>query len=152
MGARVLLTLFLLLFELSFPFCYAQCTLDVPDSQLLSALNLAGILRETDQSKFSVQDRTYLCFVRSTTNSKRYDQVRISVLYSYDTATNQSAQVTFSVCLFNAFRFSEADVTSVKEGKHFTENMTREGCQNCQDSKTSPTYCKRTFCLRERVG
>ena len=135
--------LFLLL-----PLCYAQCPLDVPDGQIVSALNSAGLIPEADPSKFTLQDLTYLCFVRSTTDNTRFDQVRVSMLYTYDTATGQSAQVTFSVCLLSVFRFNMADVGAVTQDTHNTTNMTREDCQDCLDNSTfaRPTFCRRKYC------
>ena len=132
-----------LLLWLNLPSCLAQCTLEVTDTQLFSALTQAGIVREADITKFFLQDLTYLCFVRSATDETRFDQVRVSFFYTFDTTTNQSAQATFSVCLAT-FRFSGANVDSVTQYTHITANATREDCQDCVDSSTfaSPTFCR----------
>ena len=132
-----------LLLALKFPLCRAQCSLDVPSSSLIDALFHAGFIPEADLSNFTLQDLTYLCFVRSASDNTTFDQVRVSLLYTYDTATNQSAQVTFSICL-SEFNFSMSDVDSVTQDAHFTQNMTREDCQGCLDNSTfaSPTYCR----------
>ena len=130
------------------PVCHAQCNLNVLETQLVSALNLADLISESDVADFTLQNLTYLCFVRSSRNSTLFDQVRVSMLYTYDTATDQSAQATFSLCISGMFRFTGADVGSVTQDPHLTENMTREGCQDCLDNSTfaSPTYCRCKFC------
>ena len=114
---------------------------------MVSALNSAGLIPEADPSKFTLQGLTYLCFVRSTTDNTRFDQVRVSMLYTYDTATDQSAQATFSRCL-TTFRYDMADVGAVTQDTHYTTNMTREDCQDCLDSSTfaRPTFCRRKYC------
>ena len=114
---------------------------------MVNALNSAGLIPEADPSKFTLQGLTYLCFVRSATDNTRFDQVRVSMLYTYDTATDQSAQATFSRCLFSEFRFDMADVGSVTEDPHYTANMTREDCQDCLDTDplASPTFCRREW-------
>ena len=129
---------------LLFPLCHAQCDLNVPETQLVAALNQAGLIAETAQSNFNLQDLTYLCFVRSSSDNTTFAQVRVSMLYTYDAATDQSAQATFSLCI-GTFRFNGANVGSVTQDPHLTENMTREGCQDCLDSSTfaSPTFCRR---------
>ena len=128
------------------PLCYAQCPLEISNTELLSALQLTGFIREANETMFSRQDITYLCFVRSTTDNTRFDQVRVSMLYTYDSAMNQSAQATFSVCL-NTFQFTVADVDFVTNDTHYTSNMTREDCQDCQDNSpfARPTFCTREF-------
>ena len=129
---------------LLFPLCHAQCDLNVPETQLVAALNQAGLIAETDQSNFNLQDLTYLCFVRSSSDNTTFAQVRVSMLYTYDAAMDLSAQATFSLCL-SSFVFVAADVGSVTQDPHLTENMTREGCQDCLDNSTfaSPTFCRR---------
>lgn len=131
--------------------CHAQCDLNVPDSELVVALNQAGLIPESDPSKFTLQDTTNLCFVSSTSDPTRYDQIRVSILYTYDTVADQPAQATFSVCL-GTFRFAGANVNSVTQDTHITVDMTREGCQDCLDSSTFayPTYCRRKCCQRQR--
>ena len=133
---------------LCLPLCHAQCVLTVPNSELLTALSQAGLIPETDPSKFTLQDTTNLCFVRSTSDPTRYDQVRVSILYTYDTATDQSAQATFTVCLSGTLRFSGADVGAVTQDTHITQDMTREDCQDCLDSNVfaRPSYCRRKYC------
>ena len=129
---------------LLYPLCYAQCDLNVPNTELFNALNNAGLVPEADQNKFTLQDLTYLCFVRSSTDNTAFDEVRVSFLYTYDGTMDQSAQATFTFCLDN-FRFTMANADFVTQDPHLTENMTREDCQDCQDSSTfaSPTYCRR---------
>ena len=136
---------------LYFPLCHAQCDLNVPNRQLVSALSQAGLIAEADQSKFTLQDVTYLCFVRSSSDNTKFDQVRVSMLYTYDTATNQSAQATFSLCL-GSFVFVAEDVDSVTQDPHLTEDLTREGCQDCLDSSTfaRPTFCRREYYIATR--
>ena len=75
------------------------------------------------------------------------------MLYTYDTATDQSAQATFSVCLFSEFRFNMADVGAVTQDTHYTANITREDCQDCLDTDplASPTFCRREWLLFGRV-
>ena len=133
---------------LLFPLCHAQCDLNVPETQLVSALNQAGLIAEADQSNFNLHDLTYLCFVRSSSDNTTFAQVRVSMLYTYDTATDQTAQATFSLCLSGTFRFTSANVDFVTQDPHLTENMTREGCQDCLDNSTfaSPTYCRCKLC------
>ena len=130
---------------LFFPLCHAQCDLNVPETQLVAALTQADLIAETAQSNFNLQDLTYLCFVRSSSDNTKFDQVRVSMLYTYDAVTDQSAQATFSLCLSGTFRFNGVNVDSVTQGPHLTENMTREGCQDCLDNSTfaSPTFCRR---------
>ena len=137
---------------LLFPLCHAQCDLDVPETQLVAALNQAGYISEADQSKFNLQDLTYLCFVRSSSDNTKFDQVRVSMLYTYDAATDLSAQATFSLCLGGMFRFTSANVDFVTQDPHLTENMTREGCQDCRDSSTfaTPTFCRREYYILDR--
>ena len=129
---------------LSFPLCRAQCDLNVPNTELFSALNNAGLVPEADQTKFTLQDLTYLCFVRSSTDNTTFKEVRVSFLYTYDGSMNQSAQATFSLCLFGTFSFNMAVADLVTQDLHLTENMTREDCQDCQDSSTfaRPTFCR----------
>ena len=130
---------------LLFPLCHAQCNLNVPEIQMVSALNQAGFISEADQSNFNLQDLTYLCFARSSSDNTTFAQVRVSMLYTYDAATNLSAQATFSLCLDGMFRFTGVNVDSVTQDPHLTEDMTREGCQDCLDNSTfaSPTFCRR---------
>ena len=127
------------------PLCHAQCGLNVPDQHLVNALSEAGLISETDPTKFNLQDLTYICFVRSSTDNTRFDQVRISMRYSYDSATVRSAQATFSLCLSGSFRFTSENTYTVTQDPHLTENMTREDCQDCLDNSTfaRPTFCKR---------
>ena len=124
--------------------CHAQCPLNVSDSELFAAITQAGKIRESDFSKFVLQDLTHLCYVRSTTNNATFSQLRVSMLYTYNEVRDKSAQATFSVCI-SMFRFSKADISSVTEDAHFTANMTREGCQDCLDNSTfaRPTFCRR---------
>ena len=128
---------------LSFPVCHAQCDLNVPDIELFDALNGAGYISEPDDTKFILQDLTYLCFVRSSSDNTSFDEVRVSFLYTYDGTMNQSAQATF-ICLFGTFRYTMANADFVTQDLHLTENMTREDCQDCRDSSTfaSPTFCR----------
>ena len=130
---------------LLFPLCHAQCDLNVPNTELFNALNNAGLVPEADQTKFTLQDLTYLCFVRSSTDNTAFDEVRVSFLYTYDGTMDQSAQATFTLCLISTFTYRSADVDLVTQDSHLTENMTREDCQDCRDSSTfaSPTYCRR---------
>ena len=129
---------------LSFPLCYAQCGLNVSNTELLRALNNAGLVSEANPTKFTLQDLTYLCFVRSSTDNTTFKEVRVSFLYTYDGSMNQSAQATLSLCLFGTFSFNMAVADLVTQDLHLTENMTREDCQDCQDSSTfaRPTFCR----------
>ena len=135
-----------------FPVCHAQCDLNLPDSQLVIVLNEAGFISESDPSKYTLQDLTYLCFVRSSTDNTRFDQVRVSMLYTFDSATDQSAQATFSLCLAGTFRFTSGNTYTVTQDPHLTENTTREDCQDCLDNSTfaRPTFCRRKHCYIER--
>ena len=130
---------------LFFPVCHAQleCGLNVPDIELFDALNGAGYISEPDDTKFILQDLTYLCFVRSISENKAFDEVRVSFLYTYDGTMNQSAQATFTLCL-DTFIYTMADVEFVTQDPHLTENMTREDCQDCRDNSTfaRPTFCR----------
>ena len=137
---------------LLFPVCHAQCGLNVPDQQLLNALNEAGLISESDPSKFTLQDLTYLCFVRSSTDNTRFDQVRVSMLYTFDSATVRSAQVTFSLCLSDSFRFTSGNTYTVTQDPHLSKNVTREDCQDCLDNSTfaRPTFCRRKHCYIEK--
>ena len=133
---------------LLFPVCHAQCDLNLPDSHLVNALNEADLLSESDPTKFTLQDLTYLCVIRSSVNNTRFDQVRVSILYTFDSATVRSAQATFTLCLSGSFRFSSANTYTVTQDPHLTENMTREDCQDCLDNSTfaRPTFCRRKHC------
>ena len=133
---------------LLFPLCHAQCDLNVPNTQLFNALNNAMLVPEADPSKFTLQDLTYLCFVRSSSDNTKFDEARVSFLYTYDGTMNQSAQATFTNCLIDMFRFTMADVDFVTQDPHLTENMTREDCQDCRDSSTfaRPTFCRCKSC------
>ena len=128
---------------LSFPVCHAQCDLNVPNTELFNALNNAGLVPESDPSKFTLQGLTYLCFVRSSSDNTSFDEVRVSFLYTYDGTMNQSAQATFTLCL-GTFRYIMANADFVTQDLHLTENMTREDCQDCRDSSTfaRPTFCR----------
>ena len=132
---------------LLFPLCHAQCALNVPDQQLVNALNEVDLISETDPTKFTLQDLTYICFIRSSTDNTRFDQVRISMLYTYYSATVRSAQATFSLCLSGSFRFTSENTYTVTQDPHLTENMTREDCQDCLDNSTfaRPTFCRREY-------
>ena len=136
---------------LLFPFCHAQCDLNVPDQQLVNALSAADVISEGDPTRFTLQDLTYLCVIRSSTDNTRFDQVRVSLLYSYDGDTNQSAQATFSLCLSGSFKFTSSNTYTVTQSPHLTENMTREDCQDCLDNNTfaCPTFCRRKYCYIE---
>ena len=125
------------------PLCHAQCTLNVPVTQLVTALDLAGLIPDPDPEAFTLQDLTNLCFVRSSIDNSTFVQVRVSILYTFLRTTDQSAQITFSVCS-GTFRFSFLDVNLVTQDRHYTTDMTREGCQNCQDRSTfaRPTFCR----------
>ena len=138
-------TLIFFCLVLLFPLCHAQCDLNIPDSELFSALTQTGLILEADPTKFTLQDLAYFCFVRSSTDNLKFDQVRVSMLYTYDRATDQSAQATFTLC-FRTFRFTSANTYTVTQYQHLTENTTREDCQNCLDSST---YARPTFCRRE---
>ena len=129
---------------LLFPLCHAQCNLNVPDSVLFSALKLAGHLTGADQSKFVLQDLTYLCFVRSSQNNALFDQVRVSILYTYETETDKSAHFTFA-CHNGTF----GPYGHFGDYPHVSVNMTREGCQDCTDESAStyPTLCRCKSCL-----
>ena len=141
---KTLISFFLAVFL--FPLCHAQCDLNVPDQQLVNALSEAGLISgEVDPSNLILQDLTPLCFVRSSTDNTRFDQVRVSILYTYESATDQSAQATF-ICLGNTFRFSSENTNTVTQDPHLTENMTREDCQDCLDNST---FARPTFCRRE---
>ena len=126
---------------LLFPPCSAQCTLYLPESVLLNALNTAGLIVDSDPSMFTLLDLTYLCYARSPIDKAIFDQVRVSLLYTYDTVEPQSAQATF-VCF--GIWWSLASISSVTQYKHFAQNMTREGCQDCLDDSifASPTFCR----------
>lgn len=128
---------------LLFPLCSAQCTLYLPESVLFDALNTAGLIMDGDPFTFTLLDLTYLCFARSPIDSERFDQVRISLLYTYNTVVPQSAQATF-VCTGIWWRL--ASTSSVTQDKHFIWDMTREGCQDCLDHSV---FAKPTFCRRE---
>ena len=132
---------------LLFPDCYAQCDLNLPDTQLLSALSGAGLVSMPDPSKFTLQDLTYLCVIRSSIVT-RFDQVRVSILYTFDSATVRSAQATFTLCLSGSFRFTSANTYTVTQDPHLTGNVTREDCQDCLDNSTfaRPTFCRRKHC------
>ena len=123
--------------------CHAQCPLNVPDSQLFAAITQAGIIRESDSSKFVLQDLTRLCYIRSTTNNETFSQLRVLMLYTYNKVRDKLAQATFSVCI-KSFTFSKVDISSVTEDAHFTANMMREGCHDCLDGSTftRPTFCR----------
>ena len=134
---------------LLFPLCHAQCDLNVPNTQLFSALNNAGLVPEADPTKFTLQDLTYLCFVRSSSDNTTFDEVRVSFLYTYDGTMNQSAQATF-ICLSDTFTYTMANVDFVTQDLHLTQNMTREDCQDCRDNSTfaSPTFCRcKSYCI-----
>ena len=135
---------------LHFPVCRAQCDPDISILQLVRALYAVDVISELDPIKFTLQNLTYLCFVRSSSDSTRFSQVRVSFLYTYESATDQSAQATFSFCLFDAFTFRSTDVDLVTQDPHLIENMTREDCQDCRDNST---FARPTFCRREyRIG
>ena len=102
---------------LLFPLCHAQCDLNVPNTQLFNALNNAGLVPDADQTKFTLQDLTYLCFVRSSTDNTTFDEVRVSFLYTYDGSMDQSAQATFALCL-STFTYRSADVNTVTQDPH----------------------------------
>ena len=129
------------------PLCRAQCGLNIADLQLVNALSGAGLISEADPSKFALQDLTYICFVRSSTDNTRFDQVRISMQYTYDSATVRSAQATFTLCLSDTFRYTSANTYTVTQDQHLTENTTREDCQDCLDNSTfaRPTFCRRKY-------
>ena len=129
-----------------FPLCHAQCDLIVPDQQLVNALSEARLISEVDPTNFNLQDLTPLCFVRSSTDNTRFDQVRVSILYTYDSDTVRSAQATFSLCLSGSFTFTSANTYTVTQDPHLTEDMTREDCQDCLDNST---FARPTFCRRE---
>ena len=137
---------------LLFPLCHAQCDLNVPDQQLVNALNEADLISETDPTKFTLQDLTVICFVPSSNDSTGFDQVRVSMQYSYDSATVRSAQATFTLCLSDTFRFTSENTYTVTQDPHLTENTTREDCQDCLDNSTfaRPTFCRREY-KNERV-
>ena len=130
---------------LLFPVCHAQCDPNPPDLQLINALTEAGLILGADPSKFTLQDLTYICFVRSSTDNTKFSEVRVSMLYTYDSATVRSAQATFSLCLSGSFRFTSTNTYTVTQDPHLTENMTREDCQDCLDNSTfaRPTFCRR---------
>ena len=132
------------------PLCSAQCTLYLPESVLFDALNTAGLIVDSDPFMFTLLDLTYLCYARSPINKERFDQVRVSLLYTYDTVEPQSAQATF-VCFGTWWRL--APVSSVTQHKHFIWDMTREGCQDCLDHSifANPTFC-RCECTRACKG
>ena len=132
---------------LLYPLCHAQCYLNVPNTELFNTLNNAGLVPEPDQTKFTLQDLTYLCFVRSSSDNTKFDEVRVSFLYTYDGSMNQSAQATFTLCL-STFIYRSADVDFVTQDPHLNENMTREDCHDCRDNSTfaSPTFCRCKSC------
>ena len=132
---------------LHFPVCRAQCDPDISILELVKALYAVDVISEPDPIKFTLQNLTYLCFVRSSRDSTRFSQVRISFLYTYESATDQSAQATFTFCLLNTFRFRDTDIKYVTQDPHLTENMTTEDCQDCQDNSTfaRPTFCRREY-------
>ena len=141
---KILILVCLTVFHL--PLCHAQCGLNVPDFQLVNALSGAGLISEANPSGFTLLDLTYICFVRSSTDNARFDQVRISMMYSYDSATVRSAQATF-LCLSSSIRFTSANIYTVTQDPHLTENTTREDCQDCLDNSTfaRPTFCRREY-------
>ena len=137
-----------------FPLCHAQCDLNVPDQQLVNTLSEADLISEADVTKFNLQDLTPLCFVRSSTDNTTFDQVRVSILYTYDSATVRSAQATFTLCLSDTFRFTSENTYTVTQDPHLTENTTREDCQDCLDNSTfaRPTFCRREYNTRMGRG
>ena len=132
---------------LHFPVCRAQCDPDISILQLVRALYAVDVISEPDPIKFTLQNLTYLCFVRSSRDSTRFSQVRVSFLYTYESATDQSAQATFTFCLLNMFRFTDTVINYVTQDPHLTGNMTTEDCQDCQDNSTfaRPTFCRREY-------
>ena len=133
--------LILFCWALFFPLCWAQCTLELPEPVLFDALNKAGLV-EYDPLWFTLLDLTYLCYARSPVDKARFDQVRVSVQYTYVTMVPRSAQATF-VCV--DFEWTLAPYSSsVTHHKHFTKDMTREGCQDCLDYSmfAQPTFCR----------
>ena len=143
MKILILVCLAVFLFHL----CRAQCSLNIADLQLVNTLNDAGLISEANPADFTLKDLTYICFVRSSTDNARFNQTRISMRYSYDSATVRSAQATFTLCLSGSFRFTSANTYTVSQDPHLTENVTREDCQNCLDNSTHarPTFCKREY-------
>ena len=150
MKILILVCLAVFLFHL----CHAQCDLNVSDQQLVNALSEADLISEIDPTKFNLQDLTPLCFVRSSTDNTRFDQVRVSILYTYDSATVLSAQATFTLCLSGSFRFKSAYTYTVTQDPHLTENVTREDCKDCLDNSTfaRPTFCRREYNTRMGRG
>ena len=128
---------------LHFPVCRAQCEPDISNTQLFRALSAVDVISEPDPRKFTLQNLTYLCFVRSPSDNTRFSQMRVSFLYTYESATDQSAQATFSFCLSDTFR----SINHVTQDPHLTDNMTREDCQDCEDNSTfaRPTFCRREY-------
>ena len=133
-------TTVLLSWALLLRFCAAQCHLHVPKRVLFDALHTAGLVGE-DPFLFTLLDLTHLCYTRSPFDITRFDQVRVSILYTYGTDVLQSAQATF-VCIGIVWRV--ALVSSVSQHEHFKHNMTREGCRDCLDQSTfaQPTFCR----------
>lgn len=113
----------------------------VPNTQRFNAINGVGFVSEADPTKFILQDLTYLCFVRSSSDNTAFDEARISLLHTDDMATDQSTQATFMFC-FDTFRLTNSNINTVTQDPHLTKNMTREDCQECQDNSTfaRPTF------------
>lgn len=120
--------------------CLAHCPLHLPEPVLFDALNTAGLVGD-DPFVFTLLDLTYLCYARSLVDVMRFDQVRVSVLYTYGADVPQSAQATFE-CIGITWR--PAPVSYVTQHKHIFQDLTREGCQDCLDQSkfAKPTYCR----------
>ena len=147
-GLWALCVLALLIYTL--PQSTAQCSLDLggPFTNI-PGVPFQDIFPEFSPSSFVLDGLTYLCYVRSETNSDTFSEIRVSVLYRYQ-GNEGALQLTLDCnpglgrWLYNSTRPSLDELSA---DQHITENMTREGCANCHDSSTksfgNPTYCSR---------
>ena len=128
----------------------AQCSLDLGGPfTSIPGVPFQEIFSEFSPSSFVLDELTYLCYSRSETNSDTFSEIRVSVLYRYQ-SVGGTLQLTLD-CNAGLGRWvydrTRPSLDELSADQHIAENMTREGCANCRDNSTKsfgdPTYCSR---------
>ena len=149
MDLKALWTLCLLTLAVcTLPRSSAQCSLDLGRPFVnVPGVPFQELFPEFSPSSFTQNGLTYLCYTRSETDADTFREIRLSVLYQYQSEEG-TLQLTLD-CRGGRWLYdnSQPSLVQLPAADHVTENMTRENCANCRDSSTAsfgdPTYCSR---------
>lgn len=128
----------------------AQCSLDLGRPfGTIEGVPFLDLFQEYSPSSFIQNGLTYLCYTRSETEPETFSEIRVSVLYQYQ-SDEGTLQLTLG-CRPGLRRWfydnAQPSLVELSAADHVTENMTRGDCANCRDNSTAsfgdPTYCSR---------